>query len=142
MGVLDYQGVLSDLTRAPANQHLWNPIEWNRKGNNFEMSLEPILFDIDCDYFSFKWRGRHYAWEDRFYDCEFPTKYSSYHTTTDWSVHKLISKLIDRAPFITIALENGCCGGKEEVTKILTNLNAHFFDEVIDVNSLGNDIRP
>ena len=137
-GSFDYQGSLADLARPDLYNELWQIIGWEnvpRKG--FEMDSVPILFDIDCDYFIYSWRGRSYAWRKDFYEIEF-NKISSYDSASGWSGREFLLKLLDRAPFITIALESVCSGGKQESKNILGELNSQLFNGVIDLNDFYN----
>lgn len=78
----------------------------------------PLLLDIDCDYFTFKWRGSIQPWNDVFYQKEFsgPSR-------------GLAEQIIARAPFVTICLEPDFCGGVENARGILRNLSKFLFNE-------------
>ncbi|MFA4843520.1 MAG: hypothetical protein WC632_01050 [Candidatus Margulisiibacteriota bacterium] len=123
-GQFDNQGKLNDIARKEELNQLWDALKWEyRPENGFRMDKSTkILLDIDLDYFTFDWRGRHYAWQDQFYDFEFNPKGD-----------KFINDIIDRSPFITIATEEMCCGGKNEAKKILNKLNMKYFNSTIAI---------
>lgn len=129
----DYQEKLSDWSKCVSLEPLWAILGWeyNIYKKHFVINDNtPILLDFDLDYFTFNWRGRNYSWQDDFYGIEFDTQ-SSYETTEGWSGEKFLNKLIKRAPFVTIAKESGCCGGKQESASVLENLNNKLFSGAI-----------
>ena len=100
------------------------------------MADTPILFDIDCDYFTFQWRGRTNAWLAKFYDEEFSTKASTYFSTKGWSNLILMTRLIQRAPFVTMAIEPDFCGEIADARQIVKCLNDKLFNGVIDSDAI------
>jgi hypothetical protein len=127
----EYQGTLSDISKNHQFKQIWDIIGWEYiQKKRFIMQNKPIFLDFDLDYFTFQWRGRNYAWQNNFYHYEFDHE-TKYFTTNGWSGAKFLNKLIKRTPFITIAKESKCCGGKDESSRILEKLNDKFFKNVI-----------
>ena len=130
-GAFDYQGKLSDLARREELESIWEIINWKHiPKSGFVMQDDPILLDFDLDYFTYKWRGRSYAWRNDFYEIEF-NKISDYFTTKGWTGKRFLNRLIKRAPFITIAKESRSCGEEMKSNNILKQLSTKFFGGAI-----------
>ncbi len=105
--------------------------DWSKKS----LRSAPILLDIDCDYFTFSWRGKTFPWQRSFYQDEFsPTAEDV--EMNGWTNLKFIKIIIKRAPFVTICLEHGCCGGKDNAKAILGSLNSVLFEDVINLKEI------
>ncbi len=128
-GVFDSKKILGNNYHEELFKPTRDIIGWylGSKGRTATMNKEPILLDFDLDYFTFYCSRGHYIWDERFYHDEFDV-ISNYHTTAGWSGKKFLNKLIQRAPFITIAREPTFCGGKEKTDNILNKLSEKFFN--------------
>ena len=126
-GAFGYQGALADWAKDYLLKPIWDIIGWKLVPKSvFAMDKQPILVDFDLDYFTFQWRAGNYAWREDFFSEEF-NHISTYSTTVGWSGEKFLNEIIVRAPFVTIAQEPGCCGGKQESDDILRKLSNKFF---------------
>lgn len=135
-GAFGHQGVLVDQSDEEYKR-LWKILDWKiQPGVGFAMGSYPILFDIDLDHFIFKYRSRPYPWTRSIYNTEFPN-----HTDPrvgGMSIKGFVQKLIKRSPFITIAMEPGCCGGVNASKNILNNFNKDFLHGSIMDREFGS----
>ena len=134
-GALNYQGKLSDHARSDELSPMWSVLGWTLESPN--MINNSILFDIDCDYFTFGWRGLTSSWLNKFYDKEFSKTTVTYPTTNNWSHFGVVEKIIERAPFITIAIEPDFCGGILEAKMIVEKLNELFFENTLNIKKIA-----
>lgn len=129
-GILAHQGEFSQTPILKNHQELWDLVGWSKFGINDA----PVLLDIDCDYFTYQWRGEPYPWTDEFYKIEFSNGPS---LTAGFSNRSFIDKIIERSPFVTICLEPDFCGGKESAWKILEKLAHCMFDGLLLTGKSG-----
>ena len=130
-GAFYYQGDFSDLARKCELQALWDIIGWEIHNGHFQMNDKPILLDFDLDFFTFKWRSITKAWLHEFFNEEFGL--SNQHPPVDgWSGQLFVKSLVNKAPLITIAKETSICGGEQEVSDILNELNSFIFEDQVD----------
>jgi len=123
-GAFGHQGVLVDQEDV-ANKRLWETLDWKVKpGMGFEMGTSPILFDVDLDHFTFEYRSIPYPWTRTIYNTEFSSRGEE--RVGGMSIKVFVQRLIERSPFITIAMEPGCCGGVNASKNILNNFNKDF----------------
>lgn len=120
--------------RPEAVPELWEAAGWPLAEPR--MADTPVLLDIDCDYFSFRWRGGQNAWLDRFYEREFDKRPVDCGAGQARSPHWFMRSLIGRAPFVTVAVEPDFCGGEAEARGILGQLDRRFFNGVIDLSAI------
>jgi hypothetical protein len=116
-GILGYNGEFADETPQP----VWDVIGWKIPGI---MDNSPVLLDIDCDYFTYQWRGSILPWQKEFYEKEFSPKSEAH----GWSNRSFMELLIAKAPFVTICLEPDFCGGREHANQILSDLQKNIFN--------------
>jgi hypothetical protein len=129
-GAFGHQGVMVDQEDV-VNMRLWETLAWKVKpGMGFEMGNSPILFDVDLDHFTFGYRSKVYPWTRNIYNTEFPSLGEE--RVRGMSAKVFIQKLINRSPFVTIAMEPRCCGGNKASKNILGNFNKYFLNKSID----------
>jgi len=132
---LQNQGALSDLAKRSLYKYLWGILDWQlipKNGFNFGTNLRKILLDFDLDCFTVSWRECNFAWPDKIFLKEFFTE-STYYTTQGWNGKGFVDSLIKKAGLVTIALEPGCCGGKQESDDILKKTNKYLLDDRLGV---------
>lgn len=79
----------------------------------------PFILDFDLDCFSTICREHIMAWPEQLFVEEF---------IDNNCVYTFVKQMIQKAAFITICREPGCCGGNGESFKILRYLDKYFFN--------------
>jgi len=79
----------------------------------------PFVLDFDLDCFSTDCRGYTIAWPELMFINEFEK---------NEKVNYFLKEMVEKASFITISREPGCCGGLGESNRILQYLDRYFFD--------------
>jgi hypothetical protein len=127
--MLGYQGSLSDIAREGHFQELWDALYWKfvpKKRFEFAKRPEKILLDMDLDCFAFEWEDFILTWTDEIFEKRF-LKESDYFTTQSYSGKFFFNSLLQ----LTIAREDGCCGGRKKADIILNKLNEYVFEKPI-----------
>lgn len=79
----------------------------------------PYVLDIDLDCFTGEIRDKTIRWPEQIFYNEFFDNHKT---------KRFITTLIERASFITISREPGCCGGMGESNKILQYIDRYWFE--------------
>lgn len=123
---LGYQGGLGDSIRV--NQSAWDVLGWGRVDDRrwFLKGQEPVLFDIDLDYFAIMWDDYTFPWPGEIFEAEF-LEPSQQYTTLGRTTQDFFVGLLDQAGLVTIATEPRHCGDGDvdggKVAHILDHLN-------------------
>lgn len=127
---LGYQGELGDSIRI--NQAAWEVLGWGRIGEQrwFLENQEPVLFDIDLDYFAIIWDDYTFPWPEEIFEREF-LEPSQQYTTIGRTTQDFFVALLGRAGLVTVSTEPRHCGDGDldgpKVTYILDRLNQFGF---------------
>ncbi len=113
---LGCRGALGDHFKAEQYQAIRDIMQYHNE--RFDSNTYPFVLDFDLDCFTTQCRDRTFAWPELI----FVEDYVDNH-----QVYNFIQDLIERASFITICREPGCCGGIGESNKILSYLDRYFF---------------
>lgn len=126
---LDGRGCLGDtILKEPYYQRVRNIMQYNTDNNRrFETNIYPFVLDFDLDCFSAEYKNIMMSWPEQIFSNEYG------HGTKAFD---FIYNLIDRASFITICKESGCCGGIGEANKILGYLDRYFFDGALSTEAI------
>lgn len=133
--LLDNQGELSDIFKRNKYQAIWDLLNWHPVGINgftFHSDPLPIILDIDLDSFCIHWEEFIIPFPEEVFDRYYYVP-STYRTTKGWSGKRFFDKLIERAAFISIALEPNCCGGREKSIEVLNRINKMLFDNKLQL---------
>lgn len=124
---LDGRGCLGDITPDKEAQEIRAIMGFNTPDSprRFTQKVKrPFLLDIDCDVFSMDILGKTAAWPhwrmEELFHKEFPFLVQN--------TQRFVKELIDRASFITICRESGCCGGIMQAVQIFNNIDRLLFD--------------
>ena len=116
---LDSRGCLGDhIIKEPYYQNVRDIMQFHN-GRFDEREIKPFVLDFDLDCFTTECREKTYAWPEDIFRMEYDESHE---------VRWFMETLLDRASFITICREPGCCGGIGESNKILYYLDRYFFD--------------
>lgn len=126
---LDSRGCLGDsLLKEPYYQRVRNIMQYNTDDNRrFETNIYPFVLDFDLDCFSTECRNKTMSWPEQIFEQEYGQGTRAF---------DFIYNLIERASFITVCRESGCCGGIGEANKILGYLDRYFFDRALSTEAI------
>lgn len=120
---LGNRGCLGDsMLKEPYYQTIRDTFQF--KNGRFEnASVYPYVLDIDLDCFTGEIREKTMRWPEQFFFNEFMGNHKT---------RRFITALIERASFVTISREPGCCGGMGESNKILQYIDRHWFEGALN----------
>lgn len=116
---LGCRGCLGDsIIKEPYYQNVRDIMQFH-EGRFDGGDINPLVLDFDLDCFTTECREKTYAWPEEIFRREFCDNYN---------VPPFLHALLERATFITICREPGCCGGLGEANKILNYWDRYFFE--------------
>lgn len=125
---LDVRGCLGDsCITSPYFQNVRDIMQYHH-GRFDEVGVKPFILDFDLDCFITECQSKFYAWPEDV----FRNEYQDCSTT-----RVFMDDLFDRAAFITICREPGCCGGIGESNKILSYLDRWFFEGALNTKPIS-----
>ena len=113
------RGCLGDnIIKEPYYQNVRDIMQYHQR--KFDGGgVKPFVLDFDLDCFTTKCQEKTYAWPEDIFRQEYIESHN---------VRSFMENQLNRASFITICREPGCCGGIGEANKILNYLDRYFFD--------------
>lgn len=115
---LGNRGCLGDsMLKEPYYQDVRDSLQFHN-GCFDKAPIYPYVLDIDLDCFTGEIRNKTIRWPEQIFLDEFLSNYET---------GRFMTTLIERASFITISREPGCCGGMGESNKILQYLDRYWF---------------
>ena len=130
---LGCRGCLGDnVIKDKHYENIRNILEYNQpptgRYDKFSEDLtRPIILDFDLDCFTTDCEDARFAWPEMVFRKIFYDNYN---------VRDFICRMTERASFITICREPGCCGGIGESNKILSYLDKYLFNGSIGTNPI------
>jgi len=137
---ISYKGALADVSHAAAAAGLWETLELSQERCEFAGG-DPLVFDIDLDYFTLAWEKYTLPYNDELFRGEFLTDCQSARYD-DCRPTDLVKNLVEHAGIVSIATEPQFCDGVEKTRSILSNMNRYLFDSQLDIDTIDVDYHP
>ncbi len=137
---LSFKGALADMSHDAASNGLWEILGLKQEQCEF-VTGEPVVFDIDLDFFTFSWERYTLPFTDELFRGEFLNLCQSAYYD-DCRPLDLVKNTIEAAGVITIAAEPQFCDGAVKTRSILSRCNRYLFDSQLDTDVIEVDYNP